>query len=138
MTSFDAAAFQFRLDLFPDFHAALQAIDSAPSQPAASSISGVTSMPPSSAPSTADAPALYGPAECHRILVTRGGVRADLAPLRWVENHWRWVVWKAAAMERTLPRLCGGRLLTPAAITAQLAARYEVAQLASISRGGTT
>ncbi|KAJ4461555.1 putative Actin-related protein 2/3 complex subunit 4 [Paratrimastix pyriformis] len=65
----------------------------------------------------------YGPAECHALLVARGVVRPDLCTERWTRNHWRWVLWKAAAMERAMPTQCGGRLFRPEHVTGQIAAR---------------
>ena len=34
------------------------------------------------------------------------------ADANWTRNHFRWIVWKLAAMERLLPQHCGGKYLT--------------------------
>ncbi|XP_070151089.1 breast cancer type 2 susceptibility protein homolog isoform X2 [Polyergus mexicanus] len=54
------------------------------------------------------------------------GVNPNLVPARWVENHYRWIVWKLASMDRMkfssaeLPRA-----LTPSRVMAQLKYRYD-------------
>lgn len=40
------------------------------------------------------------------------GFSEDLITKRWVANHYRWVVWTSAAMERRFPQLLRGRFCT--------------------------
>lgn len=43
----------------------------------------------------------------------------------WVKNHYRWIVWKLASMERAYPRECALQMLTPERVLSQLKYRYE-------------
>ncbi|KAL7461726.1 hypothetical protein ACHAXS_002141, partial [Conticribra weissflogii] len=45
---------------------------------------------------------------------------------KWILNHYRWIVWKLAAMERRFPQSLGGRYLTYQHVLAQLRMRYEM------------
>ncbi|XP_029670385.1 breast cancer type 2 susceptibility protein homolog isoform X3 [Formica exsecta] len=61
-----------------------------------------------------------------RAFLASPGVNPNLVPARWVENHYRWIVWKLASMDRMkfssaeLPRA-----LTPSRVMAQLKYRYD-------------
>ncbi|XP_029168135.1 breast cancer type 2 susceptibility protein homolog [Nylanderia fulva] len=61
-----------------------------------------------------------------RAFLASSGVDPNLVPARWVENHYRWIVWKLASMDRMkfgsakLPRA-----LTPSRVMAQLKYRYD-------------
>ncbi|KAG5344834.1 BRCA2 protein, partial [Acromyrmex heyeri] len=61
-----------------------------------------------------------------RAFLASSGVDPNLIPARWVENHYRWIVWKLASMDRMkfgsvkLPRA-----LTPSYVMAQLKYRYD-------------
>ncbi|KAG5329412.1 BRCA2 protein, partial [Acromyrmex charruanus] len=61
-----------------------------------------------------------------RAFLGSSGVDPNLIPARWVENHYRWIVWKLASMDRMkfgsvkLPRA-----LTPSYVMAQLKYRYD-------------
>ncbi|XP_018309744.1 uncharacterized protein [Mycetomoellerius zeteki] len=61
-----------------------------------------------------------------RAFLASPGVDPNLIPARWVENHYRWIVWKLASMDRMkfgsvkLPRA-----LTPSHVMAQLKYRYD-------------
>lgn len=41
-----------------------------------------------------------GAAEFERALLAGPGVDPDLVPEKWVGNHYRWIVWKLASMDR--------------------------------------
>lgn len=32
------------------------------------------------------------------------GVQISLLPKNWIENHYKWIVWKLASMERSFPK----------------------------------
>ncbi|XP_047483960.1 breast cancer type 2 susceptibility protein homolog [Penaeus chinensis] len=49
------------------------------------------------------------------------GVHPGLVPPSWVINHYRWIVWKLAALERRLPH----STLTPENVMARLKYRYD-------------
>lgn len=55
----------------------------------------------------------------------KSGCDARLINLDWVSNHWRWIVWKLACMERRYPRELSGRCLTFSAVHRQCKRRYE-------------
>ncbi|XP_014484195.1 PREDICTED: breast cancer type 2 susceptibility protein homolog isoform X2 [Dinoponera quadriceps] len=61
-----------------------------------------------------------------RAFLASPGVEPNLVPARWIENHYRWIVWKLASMDRMkfgsaeLPRA-----LTPSHVMAQLKYRYD-------------
>ena len=43
----------------------------------------------------------------------------------WVANHYRWIIWKLAAMERRFPDFCKGKWLSPKSVLRQLKFRYQ-------------
>ena len=45
--------------------------------------------------------------------------------MAWAENHYRWIVWKLASMERAFPSIFGGRWLTPDRVMLQLLDRFD-------------
>ncbi|KAL1427664.1 hypothetical protein MTO96_017353 [Rhipicephalus appendiculatus] len=49
-----------------------------------------------------------------------------LVPQGWLENHYRWIVWKLASMELHCPQVFGGRSLTPDQVMLQLKYRYDI------------
>ncbi|KAL0126270.1 hypothetical protein PUN28_004993 [Cardiocondyla obscurior] len=67
-----------------------------------------------------------GVCELQRAFLASPGVDPNLVPARWLENHYRWIVWKLASMDRLkfgsaeLPRA-----LTPSNVMAQLKYRYD-------------
>uniref|UniRef100_A0A672Q9F0 Breast cancer type 2 susceptibility protein homolog n=1 Tax=Sinocyclocheilus grahami TaxID=75366 RepID=A0A672Q9F0_SINGR len=67
-----------------------------------------------------------GKDEFYRALCDTPGVDPKLISDAWVFNHYRWIVWKRASMERTFPDLMGNLCLTPAQILLQLKFRYDV------------
>nr|XP_037277025.1 LOW QUALITY PROTEIN: breast cancer type 2 susceptibility protein homolog [Rhipicephalus microplus] len=54
------------------------------------------------------------------------GVNTTLVPKGWLENHYRWIVWKLASMELHCPQVFGGRSLTPDQVMLQLKYRYDI------------
>lgn len=65
----------------------------------------------------------FGVAQARKALLA-SGAQAKFATERWVQNHFKWVVWKLAAYERRFGVVCGGRALTPSGIIAQLRYRW--------------
>lgn len=59
-----------------------------------------------------------------RSLCDTPGVDPTLISEAWVFNHYRWIVWKRASMERAFPDVMGGRCLTPEQVLLQLKLRY--------------
>ena len=53
------------------------------------------------------------------------GVDRKLVSLAWFVNHYRWIVWKLAAMEVAFPARCAGRCLTPDWLMKQMRYRYD-------------
>ncbi|XP_068571096.1 breast cancer type 2 susceptibility protein [Cebidichthys violaceus] len=67
-----------------------------------------------------------GKEEFHRALCDTPGVDPKLICEGWVDNHYRWVVWKQASMERSFPETMGSLCLTPEQVLLQLKYRYDV------------
>ncbi|XP_034404003.1 breast cancer type 2 susceptibility protein isoform X1 [Cyclopterus lumpus] len=67
-----------------------------------------------------------GKEEFLRALCDTPGVDPKLISEAWVYNHYRWVVWKQASMERSFPETMGGLCLTPEQVLLQLKYRYDV------------
>jgi hypothetical protein len=44
----------------------------------------------------------------------------ELSCFRWVVNHYKWIVWKLASLERCYPTRAGGKFLTVANIIEEL------------------
>ncbi|XP_068719868.1 breast cancer type 2 susceptibility protein-like isoform X2 [Montipora capricornis] len=53
------------------------------------------------------------------------GVDRELISDGWIANHYRWLVWKLAAMEVSFPRHFAGRCLTPDWLLCQMKYRYD-------------
>ncbi|XP_024084082.1 breast cancer type 2 susceptibility protein-like isoform X2 [Cimex lectularius] len=53
------------------------------------------------------------------------GVDPSLVPVNWVENHYRWIVWKLCSFERTFPKQFSGRCLNVENVLLQLKYRYD-------------
>ncbi|XP_049581198.1 breast cancer type 2 susceptibility protein isoform X2 [Syngnathus scovelli] len=62
----------------------------------------------------------------YKALCDTPGVDPKLMSDDWVHNHYRWIVWKLACMERSFPESMGGRCLTPERVLLQLKYRYDV------------
>lgn len=58
-----------------------------------------------------DAKGTAGVEEVTRAFLSSPGIEVTLVPAGWVQNHYRWLVWKLASVERSFPQ--------------QFAARYE-------------
>ncbi|XP_048836639.1 breast cancer type 2 susceptibility protein isoform X3 [Brienomyrus brachyistius] len=67
-----------------------------------------------------------GKEEFYRALCDTPGVDPKLISESWVYNHYRWVVWKLACMERSFPRVMGSLCLTPQQVLLQLKYRYDL------------
>ncbi|PIK61064.1 hypothetical protein BSL78_01988 [Apostichopus japonicus] len=63
--------------------------------------------------------------ECTGAFMDTPGVDPSLISSEWVENHYKWIVWKLASMEVAYPHHFGGRLLTPDKVLLQLKHRYD-------------
>ncbi|NXT57894.1 BRCA2 protein, partial [Pluvianellus socialis] len=67
-----------------------------------------------------------GKKEFYRALCDTPGVDPKLISEAWVYNHYRWIVWKLAAMEVSFPREFANRCLTPETVLLQLKYRYDL------------
>ncbi|NXH29322.1 BRCA2 protein, partial [Myiagra hebetior] len=67
-----------------------------------------------------------GKKEFYRALCDTPGVDPNLITEAWVYNHYRWIVWKLAAMEVSFPREFANRCLTPEVVLLQLKYRYDL------------
>ncbi|XP_071888722.1 breast cancer type 2 susceptibility protein isoform X2 [Anas platyrhynchos] len=67
-----------------------------------------------------------GKKEFYRALCDTPGVDPKLITEAWVYNHYRWIVWKLAAMEVAFPHEFATRCLTPETVLLQLKYRYDL------------
>ncbi|NXR57501.1 BRCA2 protein, partial [Rhadina sibilatrix] len=67
-----------------------------------------------------------GKKEFYRTLCDTPGVDPNLITEAWVYNHYRWIVWKLAAMEVSFPHEFANRCLTPEMVLLQLKYRYDL------------
>ncbi|XP_071352641.1 breast cancer type 2 susceptibility protein isoform X2 [Trachinotus anak] len=67
-----------------------------------------------------------GKEEFYRALCDTPGVDPKLISEEWVYNHYRWIVWKQASMERSFPETMGSICLTPEQVLLHLKCRYDV------------
>nr|XP_021397545.2 breast cancer type 2 susceptibility protein [Lonchura striata domestica] len=67
-----------------------------------------------------------GKKEFYRALLDTPGVDPNLITEAWVYNHYRWIVWKLAAMEVSFPHEFANRCLTPEMVLLQLKYRYDL------------
>ncbi|NWS29960.1 BRCA2 protein, partial [Polioptila caerulea] len=67
-----------------------------------------------------------GKREFYRALCDTPGVDPNLITEAWVYNHYRWIVWKLAAMEVSFPHEFANRCLTPEMVLLQLKYRYDL------------
>ncbi|XP_026564589.1 breast cancer type 2 susceptibility protein [Pseudonaja textilis] len=54
------------------------------------------------------------------------GVDPNLTSKAWVYNHYKWIVWKLAAMEVAFPQFFASKCLTPEGVLLQLKYRYDI------------
>ncbi|XP_065136922.1 breast cancer type 2 susceptibility protein [Paramisgurnus dabryanus] len=73
-----------------------------------------------------DSKGTVGKEEFCRALFDTPGVDPKLISDAWVFNHYRWIVWKRASMEKSFPELMGSLCLTPEQVLLQLKLRYDV------------
>ncbi|XP_051534410.1 breast cancer type 2 susceptibility protein isoform X2 [Myxocyprinus asiaticus] len=73
-----------------------------------------------------DCKCTVGKEEFFRALCDTPGVDPKLITDAWVFNHYRWIIWKRASMERAFPDVMGGLCLTPEQVLLQLKFRYDV------------
>nr|DBA32609.1 TPA: hypothetical protein GDO54_000387 [Pyxicephalus adspersus] len=67
-----------------------------------------------------------GREEFYRALCDTTGVDPKLISPEWVYNHYRWIVWKLAAMEVMFPDMFASRCLTPERVLLQLKYRQVI------------
>ncbi|NXF08075.1 BRCA2 protein, partial [Smithornis capensis] len=67
-----------------------------------------------------------GKTEFYRALCDTPGVDPKLITEAWVYNHYRWIVWKLAAMEVSFPHEFANRCFTPEMVLLQLKYRYDL------------
>ncbi|NXN68633.1 BRCA2 protein, partial [Himantopus himantopus] len=67
-----------------------------------------------------------GKNEFYRALCDTPGVDPKLITEAWVYNHYRWIIWKLAAMEVSFPHEFANRCLTPETVLLQLKYRYDL------------
>ncbi|KAM9359601.1 breast cancer type 2 susceptibility protein [Symphorus nematophorus] len=67
-----------------------------------------------------------GKEEFYKALCDTPGVDPKLISEEWLFNHYRWIVWKQASMERSFPETMGSLRLTPEQVLLQLKYRYDV------------
>lgn len=62
-----------------------------------------------------------------RLLESPGGTArtGSGATFEWFANHYRWIVWKLASMERAFPRFLLGKYLTKDQVMYQISRRYQ-------------
>ncbi|XP_051498421.1 breast cancer type 2 susceptibility protein isoform X2 [Apus apus] len=67
-----------------------------------------------------------GKKEFYRALCDTPGVDPKLITEAWGYNHYRWIIWKLAAMEVSFPQEFANRCLTPETVLLQLKYRYDL------------
>ncbi|KAM6447518.1 breast cancer type 2 susceptibility protein isoform 1-T1 [Liasis olivaceus] len=67
-----------------------------------------------------------GKEEFYRALCDTPGVDPNLISKAWVYNHYKWIVWKLAAMEVAFPQVFASKCLTPEGVLLQLKYRYDI------------
>ncbi|XP_042541601.1 breast cancer type 2 susceptibility protein [Dipodomys spectabilis] len=67
-----------------------------------------------------------GKEEFYRALCDTPGVDPKLISRAWAYNHYRWLIWKLAAMEFSFPKEFANRCLNPERVLLQLKYRYDM------------
>ncbi|XP_078177625.1 protein BREAST CANCER SUSCEPTIBILITY 2 homolog B-like isoform X3 [Carex rostrata] len=65
-----------------------------------------------------------GSDEFHALLIQSGALSGQ-ATKQWVNNHYKWIVWKLASYERCYPSIAAGKFLTVSNVLEELKYRYE-------------
>nr|XP_045090587.1 protein BREAST CANCER SUSCEPTIBILITY 2 homolog B isoform X12 [Aegilops tauschii subsp. strangulata] len=65
-----------------------------------------------------------GAEEFHKLLIACGA-SLTYATKEWVNNHYKWIVWKLASLERCYPTKAAGKFLTVANVLDELKYRYD-------------
>ncbi|MCO5582656.1 hypothetical protein L7F22_036554 [Adiantum nelumboides] len=60
-----------------------------------------------------------------RSMLLESGAKSQVATKEWVDNHYRWIVWKLASLERSYPFKVANKLLTIQKVFDELHHRYE-------------
>ena len=63
--------------------------------------------------------------EFRKKLLESSDIEEKFLSERWVANHYRWIVWKQASLERKFPHVCKGEFLNPRSVLEQLKKRYK-------------
>ncbi|CAH0385559.1 unnamed protein product [Bemisia tabaci] len=63
--------------------------------------------------------------EIRRAFLSSPGVDTAIVPEKWVDNHYRWIVWKLACMEQRFPQIYAKKCLTMDNLLFQLKYRYD-------------
>ncbi|KAI5076154.1 hypothetical protein GOP47_0008219 [Adiantum capillus-veneris] len=64
-------------------------------------------------------------AEEFRLMLLEAGGNSQVVTKEWVENHYRWIVWKLASVERSYPSKVANKLVTIQVVFDELRHRYE-------------
>ncbi|KAG1690963.1 Breast cancer type 2 susceptibility [Nymphon striatum] len=68
---------------------------------------------------------LAGKDEFYRAFLTMEGVNKNLFSREWLENHYKWIIWKLASTELKFPFEFGGKYFNPDTVMFQLKYRYD-------------
>ncbi|XP_044355539.1 protein BREAST CANCER SUSCEPTIBILITY 2 homolog B isoform X11 [Triticum aestivum] len=66
-----------------------------------------------------------GAEEFHKLLIACGA-SLTYATKEWVNNHYKWIIWKLASLERCYPTKAAGKFLTVANVLDELKYRYAL------------
>eukprot|EP00586_Coscinodiscus_wailesii_P000068 CAMPEP_0172480112 /NCGR_PEP_ID=MMETSP1066-20121228/5055_1 /TAXON_ID=671091 /ORGANISM="Coscinodiscus wailesii, Strain CCMP2513" /LENGTH=1175 /DNA_ID=CAMNT_0013241137 /DNA_START=62 /DNA_END=3586 /DNA_ORIENTATION=+ len=83
--------------------------------------SGDANLPPGLSPFQA----LGKVDDLNTALINQCGCDSSLLTKKWIHNHYQWIVWKLACMERRFAVLLGGHYLTHSRVLHQLRMRYD-------------
>ncbi|KAH7434005.1 hypothetical protein KP509_07G096700 [Ceratopteris richardii] len=65
-----------------------------------------------------------GPEE-FKMMLLQSGANSQVVTKEWVDNHYRWIIWKLASLERSYPSKLGNKLLTIQMVFNELKYRYK-------------